>query len=66
MMIRLNLKGDDGEQILPVIYSDNYFNLIPAGETRTIDIEWKDEDARGTRPIVEISGTNVTKTTVQL
>ena len=26
VMIRLNLKGDDGEQILPVIYSDNYFH----------------------------------------
>ena len=65
MMIRLNLKGDDGEQILPVIYSDNYLHLMP-GESRTIDIEWKNEDARGTRPVVEISGTNVTKTTVQL
>jgi len=65
VMIRLNLKGDDGEQILPVIYSDNYFHLMP-GEARTIDIEWKTEDARGTRPIVEITGTNVTKTTLQL
>ena len=65
VMLRLNLKGDDGEQILPVIYSDNYFHLMP-GESRTIDIEWKVEDARGTRPVVEISGTNVTKTTVQL
>ena len=65
VMIRLNLKGDDGEQILPVIYSDNYFHLMP-GESRTIDIEWKNEDARGTIPVVEISGTNVTKTTIQL
>ena len=65
MMLRLNLKGDDGEQILPVIYSDNYLHLMP-GESRTIDIEWKNEDARGCKPVVEISGTNVTKTTVQL
>ena len=65
VMIRLNLKGDDGEQILPVIYSDNYFHLMP-GETRTIGIDWKVEDARGCQPIVEISGMNVTKTTVQL
>lgn len=65
VMIRLNLKGDDGEQILPVIYSDNYFHLMP-GESRTIDIEWKNEDARGTIPVVEISGINVTKTTIQL
>ena len=26
VMLRLNLKGSDGEQILPVIYSDNYFH----------------------------------------
>ena len=65
VMLRLNLKGDDGEQILPVIYSDNYLHLMP-GESRTIDIEWKNEDARGCKPVVEISGTNVTKTTVQL
>ena len=65
VMLRLNLKGDDGEQILPVIYSDNYLHLMP-GESRTIDIEWKNEDARGCKPVVEISGMNVTKITVQL
>ena len=65
MMIRLNLKGDDGEQILPVIYSDNYFHLMP-GESRPIDIDWKVEDARGTKPVVEISGMNITRTTVEL
>ncbi len=65
VMLRLNLKGDDGEQILPVIYSDNYFHLMP-GESRTIDIEWKAEDARGTTPILEISGTNISKSTTAL
>ena len=65
VMLRLNLKGDDGEQILPVIYSDNYFHLMP-GESRTISIEWKAEDARGCNPIVEITGMNISKTTVQL
>ena len=58
VMLRLNLKGNDGEQILPVIYSDNYLHLMP-GESRTIDIEWKAEDARGCKPIVEITGMNV-------
>ena len=65
VMLRLNLKGSDGEQILPVIYSDNYLHLLP-GESRTIDIEWKAQDARGATPIVEISGTNLSKTTIQL
>ena len=65
VMLRLNLKGEDREQILPVIYSDNYFHLMP-GETRTIDIDWKTEDARGTAPLIEITGTNLPKTTVTL
>jgi hypothetical protein len=65
VMLRLNLKGDDGEQILPVIYSDNYFHLMP-GESRTIDIEWKNEDARNRKPVVEITGTNLSKTVVEL
>jgi hypothetical protein len=65
VMLRLNLKGDDGEQILPVIYSDNYLHLLP-GESRTIDIEWKNEDARGAKPIVEITGMNVPKSTIEL
>ena len=64
VMLRLNLKGDDGEQILPVIYSDNYLHLMP-GESRTIDIDWNYRDARGCKPIIEISGMNVSKTTVE-
>ena len=61
VMLRLNLKGSDGEQILPVIYSDNYFHLMP-GESRTIDIDWKTEDTRGCKPLIEITGMNVPKT----
>ncbi len=65
VMIRINLKGDDGEQILPVFYTDNYFHLMP-GEARTIDIDWKTEDTRGSHPIIEISGMNINKMTVNL
>ena len=64
VMMRINLKGSDGEQILPVIYSDNYFHLMP-GESRVIDIQWDERDARYCRPVIEISGTNFIKTTVQ-
>jgi len=46
LLIRLNLKGTDGEQILPVIYEDNYFALMP-GEQRTVSISYREEDARG-------------------
>ena len=65
VMLRLNLKGDDGEQILPAIYSDNYFHLMP-GESRTIDLDWKAEDARGCKSFVEITGMNVELLVVSL
>ncbi|MBQ8046929.1 MAG: alpha-L-fucosidase [Prevotella sp.] len=58
LMIRLNLKGTDGEQILPVDYSDNYFHLMP-GESKTVTIDWKAEDARKSEAVVEVSGFNV-------
>ena len=64
VMLRLNLKGDDGEQILPVIYSDNYFHLMP-GESRDIEIKWDYRDARGCKPVIEITGMNIEKTIVK-
>lgn len=57
LLIRLNLKGGDGEQILPVIYSDNYFCLMP-NECKKIKVSYRDEDGRGQAPYVEISGFN--------
>ena len=59
LMIRINLVGDnDGEQILPVLYSDNYFSLLP-GEKKEITIKWKDIDTRGNKPQFILSGYNV-------
>ncbi|MCQ2110937.1 MAG: discoidin domain-containing protein [Bacteroidaceae bacterium] len=53
-MIRLDLKGSDGEQILPVLYSDNYISLLP-GQEKTITIRYSEADARGTKPHIELS-----------
>lgn len=58
LMLRLNLCGEDGEQILPVEYSDNYFHLLP-GERKAVTIKWKTQDARGTKPVLHVSGLNV-------
>ncbi len=60
MMIRLNLKAEDGEQILPVDYSDNYFHLMP-GEKKSVTIGWNRKDIRNSRAEVEMSGMNVKK-----
>jgi hypothetical protein len=58
LMLRLKLvSGASGEMVLPVIYSDNYFSLMP-GETREIFIEAAPEDLRG-KTGLEVSGFNV-------
>ena len=59
MMIHINLKASDGEQILPVYYSNNYFHLMP-NEEKTVTISWKKEDCRNLKPTIEITGFNVT------
>ena len=54
VFLRLNLKGTDGQQILPATYSDNYLTLMP-GEQRTVTITWQQQDARGQQPVVEVT-----------
>lgn len=58
LMIRLKVADDKGERMLPVFYSDNYFSLMP-GEEKEIVSTLKNEDARGEKPQVEISGFNI-------
>ena len=60
LMLRLNLVGSDGEQVLPVHYDDNYFHLMP-GEKRTVQVQWNPRDARGGTPDVVISGYNYSR-----
>ncbi|QEC69808.1 hypothetical protein FRZ67_21820 [Panacibacter ginsenosidivorans] len=38
------LKGKDGDDILPVIFDDNYFSLAP-GESRTINCSYENKNA---------------------
>ena len=59
LMIRINVVGAaDGDQILPMFYTDNYFSLLP-GEEKTVTFHWKDEDTRGNAPKVVNSGYNI-------
>jgi len=43
------LKGGSGDDILPVIFSDNYLQLAP-GETRSILCSYANKDAKGAEP----------------
>ena len=63
-LVRLNLKGTDGDQILPVNYSDNYFHLMP-GESRMVEISWNEADARGGDVVVETSAINLKPVTTR-
>ena len=59
VMVRLNVVGkQDGDQILPMFYTDNYFSLMP-GEKKTVSLRWYDADSRGNSPEVIVSGYNL-------
>ena len=58
-MIRLRVTDEEGERMLLVFFSDNYFSLMP-GEKKQIKMNLKNEDTRGENPQVEISGFNLT------
>ena len=51
LSIRLKLIAADGNEILPVIYSDNYFHLLPSQE-KTVSVRWDKADARGAASIM--------------
>jgi hypothetical protein len=59
VMLRLNVVGrQDGDQILPMFYEDNYFSLMP-GEKKTVSLRWYDADSRGNSPKVLVTGYNL-------
>lgn len=51
-------KNRGGDEILPVLWQDNYFSLMP-GEEREITATYHAADADTTTPVVEVSGWNV-------
>jgi exo-1,4-beta-D-glucosaminidase len=55
------LKGKSGDDILPVIFSDNYIELAP-GETRVIYCKYADKDAAHAKPYLLVSAWNIDKT----
>jgi exo-1,4-beta-D-glucosaminidase len=52
-------KGAAGDEILPVVWEDNYFALLP-GETRRIAATYRARDLGRATPVVEVEGWNVT------
>jgi exo-1,4-beta-D-glucosaminidase len=57
--VRLKVtQGAKGEEILPVIWEDNYISLLP-GEKREITASYRSADLGTARASVEVSGWNV-------
>jgi exo-1,4-beta-D-glucosaminidase len=57
--VRLKVdEGPRGEEILPVVWEDNYISLLP-GEKREITATYRATELRSAKPVVEISGWNV-------
>jgi exo-1,4-beta-D-glucosaminidase len=57
--VRLKVnKGKAGEEILPVIWEDNYFSLLP-GEKREVTATYRSAELGTAKPDVEASGWNV-------
>jgi len=52
------LKEKSGDDILPVIFSDNYISLAP-GESRAIECSYQNKDAGNATPYVLVSGWNI-------
>lgn len=61
LMLHLDLLSSDGDQILPVIYEDNFFSLMP-GEKKTVTVKCKARDTRGGKPHLALSGFNIART----
>jgi exo-1,4-beta-D-glucosaminidase len=51
-------KGKGGAEILPVLWDDNYFSLLP-GESREITARFAAADAGPAKPALEVGGWNI-------
>ncbi|MGA3017944.1 MAG: sugar-binding domain-containing protein [Bryobacteraceae bacterium] len=50
-------KGTDGDEILPVLWEDNYFSLLP-GETREVTASYNPRALGQSKPVVEAEAWN--------
>jgi exo-1,4-beta-D-glucosaminidase len=64
-MVRLWLtKGADGEDVAPILWSDNYISLLP-GEEREVTGSYTRADAGKPAPVLHVAGWNVAEVKVE-
>jgi exo-1,4-beta-D-glucosaminidase len=51
-------KGRNGEEVLPILWEDNYFSLLP-GEKREVTATYAAKELAGALPAVQVDGWNV-------
>ncbi len=51
-------RGNGGKEIAPILWSDNYFSLLP-GEKKTVTASFDSSDLRGVTPELVVDGWNV-------
>jgi exo-1,4-beta-D-glucosaminidase len=51
-------RGEGGEDLTPIFWSDNYFSLLP-GESRTVTASWAAASAEGKQPALVVDGYNL-------
>ena len=57
--VRLKVNNDSsGEEILPVLWQDNYISLLP-GEKRELTATYRSNELGTAKPVVEVTGWNV-------
>ncbi len=57
--VRLKVdKGKGGEEILPVVWQDNYISLLP-GENREVTAAYRASNLGDSKPVVEANGWNI-------
>ncbi len=56
--VRLQIQRGRGEEILPVLWEDNYVSLLP-GERRELTATYRVRDLGGARPFLAVGGWNV-------
>jgi exo-1,4-beta-D-glucosaminidase len=57
IQLRVN-KGENGPEVLPVIWQDNYFELMP-GEEREVSASYPKDILQGITPYVAVDGWNI-------
>jgi hypothetical protein len=57
-MVHLRVTKGNGEDVTPILWSDNYFSLLP-GEQRDITGRYDTSDLTGGAAVLKIDGYNI-------